>query len=87
MAWEIDSIDHFIMHQVSRIHTEALVNLLGLDPEKVEAIYPEMGNVGPASVPMTLARTRELGKLQSGDRVALMGIGSGLNCAIAELLW
>jgi 3-oxoacyl-[acyl-carrier-protein] synthase-3 len=69
------------------VHTESLVNVLGLDPEKVHAIYPQMGNIGPASVPIVLAKVAEAGKLQKGDRVALLGIGSGLNCSMAEVVW
>jgi acyl-CoA:acyl-CoA alkyltransferase len=46
-----------------------------------------MGNIGPASVPIVLARAVELGKIRRGDRVALLGIGSGLNCAMAEVVW
>jgi len=87
MNWNTEAIDQFVIHQVSKVHTESLAELLGLDPEKILAIFPEMGNVGPASVPMTLARAVELQKVNEGDRVALMGIGSGLNCAMAEILW
>ena len=87
MNWDTETVDQFVIHQVSRVHTESLAELLSLDPEKILAIYPEMGNVGPASVPMTLARAVELKKVDRGDRVALMGIGSGLNCAMAEILW
>ncbi len=87
MGWDSISVNHYIIHQVSRKHTEALVQMLGLDPSKVHAIYPEFGNVGPASVPMTLAIAVGDGRIRSGDRIALMGIGSGLNCAMAELLW
>lgn len=87
MGWQADQLDQFVIHQVSKVHTESLAGLLGLDRAKVHAIYPELGNVGPASVPMTLARVVELGKVKVGDRVALMGIGSGLNCAMAEVMW
>jgi len=87
MGWDENTPDQYVIHQVSKVHTESLVNLLGLDSGKVHAIYPEMGNVGPAGVPLTLAAAVELGKVQHGDRVALMGIGSGMNCAMAEILW
>ena len=30
---------------------------------------------------------REMGRLKKGDRVALLGIGSGLNCSMAEVVW
>lgn len=87
MGWQVDMLDHVVIHQVSRVHTESIVELLGLDPGKVHRIYPELGNIGPASVPITLANAVGLGKVNPGDRVALMGIGSGLNCAMAEILW
>ena len=54
------------------MHTDSLVNLLGLDPDKVHAIYPEMGNIGPASVPIVLARAVELGKVRKGDRACVV---------------
>lgn len=87
MGWTVDELDQFIIHQVSRVHTEALVELLGLDPGKVPTIYRELGNVGPASVPMALAAAAGTGRIAPGDRVALLGIGSGLNCAMAEVVW
>jgi len=87
LGWVAGELDQFVIHQVSKVHTDSLVQTLGLDPGKVHAIYPEMGNVGPASVPIVLARAVELGRIRRGDRVALLGIGSGLNCAMAEVVW
>lgn len=86
-GWVASELDQFIIHQVSKVHTDSLVKLLGLDPKKVHAIYPEMGNIGPASVPIVLAKAVELGRIKRGDRVALLGIGSGLNCSMAEIIW
>ncbi len=86
-GWVASELDQFVIHQVSKVHTDSLIKLLGLDPEKVHAIYPEMGNIGPASVPIVLAKAVELGRIRRGDRVALLGIGSGLNCSMAEIVW
>ncbi len=87
LGWVAAELDHFVIHQVSKVHTEALVGLLGLDPAKVHAIYPEMGNVGPASVPIVLAHAVDTGRVRRGDRIAMLGIGSGLNCSMAEIVW
>ncbi len=87
LGWVASELDQFVIHQVSKVHTDSLVNLLGLNPDKVHAIYPEMGNIGPASVPIVLAKAVELGRIKPGDRVALLGIGSGLNCSMAEIVW
>jgi len=85
--WDPADFDEFAIHQVSAVHTTSLMGLLGLDPAKVLTIFGEHGNVGPASVPMVLSKLDELGRLRPGHRVALMGIGSGLNCTMAEILW
>ena len=61
--------------------------LVGVPLDRVPSIYPQHGNVGPAAVPMVLAKSEEAGRLRKGDRIALMGIGSGLNCAMAEVVW
>lgn len=87
LGWTPDVLDEVVIHQVSRQHTEKLAAQLGVAPAKIHAIYPEHGNVGPASVPMVLAKAEELGRLRPGMRVALMGIGSGINCAMAEIVW
>jgi 3-oxoacyl-[acyl-carrier-protein] synthase-3 len=61
--------------------------MLGLDPEKIFRLYPKFGNIGPAGVPIVLSKLNEEGKLKPSHRVALMGIGSGLNCTMAEVVW
>lgn len=87
LGWNVAELDELVLHQVSRVHTEKLSEVLGLDPGKIHAIFPEYGNVGPAAVPMVLAHVTESGRVVHGDRVALMGIGSGLNCAMHEVVW
>jgi 3-oxoacyl-[acyl-carrier-protein] synthase-3 len=77
--------DRFIIHQVSRVHTSALCERLGIDQKKVPLSFPFFGNIGPASVPFTLAH--EVDTLMPGERVLCMGIGSGLNTAFCEILW
>jgi 3-oxoacyl-[acyl-carrier-protein] synthase-3 len=41
--------------------------------------FPWLGNTGAAALPVTLAVGIEQGHYQSGDRVAMLGIGSGIN--------
>jgi 3-oxoacyl-[acyl-carrier-protein] synthase-3 len=36
---------------------------------------------------MALCKAEEAGRVRRGDRVALMGIGSGLNCSMMEVVW
>ena len=78
-------MDRYILHQVSDVHTNAIVKATGLDRSRVPLTYPGYGNVGPASIPITLSE--EASRLQPGNRVLLMGVGSGLNTAMMEIQW
>ncbi|MEA2009543.1 MAG: 3-oxoacyl-[acyl-carrier-protein] synthase III C-terminal domain-containing protein, partial [Actinomycetota bacterium] len=78
-------VDRYIFHQISQVHTTMLCERLGIDIAKVPLTFPLLGNVGPASIPITLSM--EADSLQSGDKVLLMGIGSGINTSVMELTW
>jgi acyl-CoA:acyl-CoA alkyltransferase len=83
--WNWSSMDRYITHQVSSVHTNAIVKAAKLDRSRVPVTFPKYGNVGPASIPITLVE--EQATLRKGDRVLLMGVGSGLNTAMMELAW
>jgi 3-oxoacyl-[acyl-carrier-protein] synthase III len=78
-------MNRYILHQVSKVHTAAMVDVLGIDPDRVPMTFPDFGNLGPAAIPFTLASVSDT--LEPGDRVLCMGIGSGLNASVVELLW
>jgi 3-oxoacyl-[acyl-carrier-protein] synthase-3 len=65
----------------------AVCQALGVPTQKCHLTYPTLGNVGPAAVPLTLALAVEAGRVKSGDHVALMGIGSGLNVSMMSVTW
>ena len=75
----------YVIHQVSKVHTDSITSALGIDPSRTPVIFPTRGNIGPASVPFTLAL--HASEFTSGDRIACMGIGSGLNSAVIEIEW
>ncbi|MDJ0954800.1 MAG: 3-oxoacyl-ACP synthase III [Acidimicrobiia bacterium] len=77
--------DRYIIHQVSQVHTTMLCERLGIDMAKVPLTFPYLGNVGPASIPITLSLEQD--KLEPGDRVMLLGMGSGINAMATELIW
>ncbi|HEV2887716.1 MAG TPA: 3-oxoacyl-[acyl-carrier-protein] synthase III C-terminal domain-containing protein, partial [Jatrophihabitans sp.] len=77
--------DRYIIHQVSQVHTDAICAALGIDPALVPLTFPTRGNIGPASVPFTLATQAD--SLARGAKVLLMGVGSGLNACCLELEW
>ena len=78
-------MDRYVVHQVSKVHTTAMCDRFSIDPALVPTTFPTRGNLGPASVPFTLAGQQD--SLVDGDRVLLMGIGSGLNASCLEIAW
>jgi 3-oxoacyl-[acyl-carrier-protein] synthase-3 len=45
------------------------------------------GNTASASIPLTLRRALDLGRLRPGSRVMLCGFGGGLSWGAALLEW
>lgn len=76
---------HYICHQVGIHHRDFLYRELELDLGKDTSTFPKYGNTGSAALPLTLFKAQD--KFQPGDRVAMLGIGSGLHAMALELVW
>jgi 3-oxoacyl-[acyl-carrier-protein] synthase-3 len=87
VGWFGDQIDKVICHQVGSGHRETILKTLGIAPHKEFSTYPYLGNVGTVSLPLTAALAEDRDFLRPGDRVALLGIGSGLNCLMLGVDW
>ncbi len=87
LGWDGDSVDVFFSHQVGKAHASLLFETLALDPKKNFETLPFFGNVGSVSAPITMAIGIEKNALQSGQRAALLGIGSGINCLMLGIEW
>src|SRR5262249_271151 len=72
-------------HQVGSAHRKMMLEKLRLDAAGDFVTFPWLGNTGAAALPATLAIGVEQGHYQSGDRVALLGIGSGINVLILAM--
>jgi 3-oxoacyl-[acyl-carrier-protein] synthase III len=86
-GWTKESINRAICHQVGSAHRRRLFETLGLDLAKDFSTFETLGNMGSVSLPATLSAAVDAGAVREGDRVALMGIGSGLNCLMLALEW
>ena len=81
------AFDRFICHQVGSVHRRKLYETLGLDLNRDFSTFETLGNTGSVALPATLAAAIEAGAVREGDRVGLLGIGSGLNCLMLALEW
>ena len=87
LDWTPAHVDRVICHQVGSGHQDAILKSLQLPKAKDYTTYRYLGNMGTAALPVTIAIAAERGILQSGQKVALLGIGSGLTCLMMGLEW
>lgn len=87
MEWNAGDVDRVVCHQVGSAHQSAILKTLGIPLDKDFTTYEFLGNMGTVSLPLTAALADERDILEKGDRVAMLGIGSGLNCMMLGVDW
>jgi len=87
LGWSDTMINRYIGHQVGAVHRRRIFEALGIDLAKDFSTFETLGNMGSASLPVTFAKALEANAINPADRVALFGIGSGLNCMMLGVEW
>jgi 3-oxoacyl-[acyl-carrier-protein] synthase-3 len=86
-GWTADDFQRTVCHQVGGTHRKMMLDSLGLSTETDYTTFQHLGNTGSAALPITLAVAAKNGFLNTGDGIGLLGIGSGLNCIMANVRW
>lgn len=76
-------LDLLILHQSNLRMIESILTALELPMDRTVTTLETLGNTAAASIPITMQRAAELGKLRPGARVALCGFGGGLSWGVA----
>ncbi|MBN1591571.1 MAG: 3-oxoacyl-ACP synthase III, partial [Pirellulales bacterium] len=87
LGWKPSDIDKTFCHQVGSAHRKLLFETLGLRPEIDYATVEWLGNTGSVALPMTASLGIENGHVGPGNRVGLLGIGSGINVLMLGVEW
>ena len=87
VGWTGDAVDKVICHQVGNANRDTILKTIGVPQSKDFSTYEFLGNIGTVSLPLTAALAEERDFLRAGDRVAFLGIGSGLNCLMLGFEW
>ncbi len=87
LAWDNQDINKVFTHQVSAIHQDMVFRTLDLEKSKGFATVHYLGNIGACSLPISTAIGIDEGLLKAGDKVTMLGIGSGLSCIMLGLEW
>ena len=86
-GWSRDDIHKTFCHQVGVAHRKLMFEKLRLDASNDYTTVQWLGNTGSAALPVTMALGCENGQLSAGDNVAMLGIGSGINCLMLAVQW
>ncbi len=79
LDWKNCDISRVFTHQVGRQHRTALMQQLQLDPSLDFPTVEVLGNTGAVALPVALSMGLRERPGVSGEKLALLGIGSGLN--------
>ncbi|MDA0657807.1 MAG: 3-oxoacyl-ACP synthase III [Planctomycetota bacterium] len=85
--WELETLAATFTHQVTVPHRRLMYESLGLDVQRDFSTVEWLGNTGSAALPTTLAIGCQSNRFDQPARVALLGIGSGINCVMAAVEW
>jgi len=87
LGWTPSGVDKTICHQVGAPHRSQVLSEIGMAEGNDFQTYEYLGNMGTVSLPVTAAIAEERDFLRQGDKVAFLGIGSGLNCLMLGWEW
>jgi 3-oxoacyl-[acyl-carrier-protein] synthase-3 len=87
LGWRSGDIDQSFCHQVGTAHRKLMLGRLGLDDKRDYSTVEWLGNTGSVALPVTMALGVEQGRVKAGYRVAMLGIGSGINVVILGVEW
>ena len=85
MGWEQKTADRYFTHQVGIAHSKLLFDTLKIDPSLNFPTVDTMGNTGSVAAPLGTALALDAGCFQPGEKAAMLGIGSGINCLMLAL--
>jgi 3-oxoacyl-[acyl-carrier-protein] synthase-3 len=80
-------LDLILLHQSNLRMIEKILGSLELPMDRTVTTVETCGNTAAASLPLTLDKAVELGRLQARSRVLLCGFGGGLSWGAALLEW
>ena len=87
VGWSRDDVDRVVTHQVGAAHRRLLFETLALDDGLDFPTVETLGNVGSVSLPLSLSMAAGAGFITRGQKVAMLGIGSGLHCLMLGVRW
>ncbi len=85
LKWSKSDIDATVCHQVGSAHRRRMLEVLEMPVNSDYSTFHALGNTGSVALPTALGMAIENGALNERHRLALLGIGSGINSVMLGL--
>lgn len=82
-----EDVDLFIPHQANQRITEAVANMLKVDPARVYSNISQHGNTSSASIPICLDECVQAGSIKKDDIVLMASFGGGFTWGGVVMRW
>lgn len=82
-GWETNDLDIIIPHQANIRIVQTAIKKLKLPEDKFYINIQDYGNISSACIPLALSQLKEMGKLENGKKICLVGFGAGLTYGAA----
>lgn len=83
-----NTFDHFVTHQVGKMHQQVLYDCLKIPLEKDYSNFEKVGNCGSVALMIAFCElAKNLIYRNEKKEIALLGIGSGLSTLMMRLQW
>lgn len=83
----LNSIDFFVFHQANTFILETLRRRLNIPKEKFLIKMQTTGNTVSSSIPLVLKQASDDGEIKEGDKILLVGFGTGFSWGITLIEW
>jgi 3-oxoacyl-[acyl-carrier-protein] synthase-3 len=85
LDWSREEIASTVCHQVGTVHRRRMLERLGMPEANDFSTFAELGNTGSVALPTAFGMALEHSFFSSPSKIALLGIGSGLNSVMLGL--
>lgn len=87
LGWETGMVDKLFTHQISMPQRLVGLRAIGVSEDIDYPTLERLGNTGAVAAPLSLALGLENDFVQDGDKIALFGVGSGINSLVMGIQW
>ena len=87
LQWDTSDVDKTFCHQVGGTHRKLMLEAMGIDHQRDFPTLHWLGNTGSAALPSTMAIGVESEFAVGGNKIAMLGIGSGINSVMIGVQW